>query len=141
LFLVGAWAVLFKTLYVASAGHSRLTSDFFDMAGFIRYDNAHARLRMIRLFCVFYPLLALVFYLIVEEPRKMVNFGGFAQGVTLPVITGAALYLRYRETDRRIVPSKMTDVLVWLAFVLVTLFALWAVWDYAAEMFQSLRAT
>lgn len=126
-FLVGAWAVLFKTLYVASAGHSRLTSDFFNMAGFVRYDSAHARLRMIRFFCVFYPLLALAFYLWVGEPVGMVQFGGFAQGVTLPIITGAAVYMRYRRTDPRIAPSKITDAFVWLAFVLVTVFAIYDV--------------
>lgn len=141
LFLVGAWAVLFKTLYVASAGHSRLTSDFFNMAGFVRYDNSYARLRMIRFFCVFYPLLALVFYLWVGEPREMVNFGGFAQGITLPVIAGATLYLRYRQTDRRIAPSLVTDLLVWLAFVLVTVFAAWAVWDNAVKLAAWLQAS
>ncbi len=138
-FLIGAWAVLFKTLYVASAGHSRLTSDFFSMAGLMRYDNAHSRLRMIRLLCVFFPLLALVFYLVVGEPREMVNFGGFAQGITLPIIAGATLYLRYRETDRRIAPSLVTDALVWLAFVLVTVFAGWAVWDNAAKFVEWVR--
>lgn len=131
-FLIGAWAVLFKTLYVASAAHSRLTSDFFSMAGFVRYENTHARLRMIRSLCVFFPMLALVFYLVVGEPRGMVTFGGFAQGITLPIIGGATLYLRYKETDRRIAPSWITDVAVWLAFALCTVLAIKAVWDQAA---------
>jgi Mn2+/Fe2+ NRAMP family transporter len=139
-FLVGSWAVLFKTLYVASAGHSRLTSDFFNMADFVHYDNAYSRRRMIRFFCVFYPLLATVFYLLVGEPREMVNFGGFAQGITLPVIAGATVYLRYRRTDRRIAPSALTDVFLLLATVLVTLFAAWALWDNAAKWFASLTA-
>ena len=32
-FLLGAWAVLFKTLYVATAGNSRLTADFLHQLG------------------------------------------------------------------------------------------------------------
>jgi hypothetical protein len=63
----------------------------------------------------------------------MVNFGGFAQGITLPVIAGATVYLRYRRTDRRIAPSMVTDVFLWLATALVTLFAAWALWDNAAK--------
>jgi hypothetical protein len=63
----------------------------------------------------------------------MVNFGGFAQGITLPVIAGATLYLRYKQTDRRIAPSALSDVFVWVAFVLVTVFAGWAVWDQALK--------
>ena len=41
LFLVGVWVVLFKTLYVASASHSRLTADFLNLAKFVHYPNAH----------------------------------------------------------------------------------------------------
>ncbi len=134
-FLIGSWAVLFKTLYVASAAHSRLTSDFFSMAGFVKYENSHARLRMIRNLCVFFPMLALVFYLVVGEPRGMVTFGGFAQGITLPIIAGATLYLRYKETDRRIAPSWITDVAVWLAFILCTVLAVKAVWDQVLPWF------
>ena len=32
-FLLGAWAVLFKTLYVATAANSRLTVDFLNLVG------------------------------------------------------------------------------------------------------------
>ncbi len=35
-FLLGAWAVLFKTLYVATAANSRLTADFLHLSGFWR---------------------------------------------------------------------------------------------------------
>lgn len=133
LFLIGGSAVLFKTLYVASAGHSRLSSDFFNMARFVRYDNAYARWRMVRILCVFYPLLALAIYLFVGEPRAMVSFGGFAQGVTLPVIAGATVYLRYRKTDQRIAPSRLSDLFLWVAFVLLALFAGKALWDEGAH--------
>ena len=38
-FLLGAWAVLFKTLYVATAANSRLTADFLDLSGIWRQAN------------------------------------------------------------------------------------------------------
>ena len=41
-FLVGAWAVLFKTLYVATAANSRMTADFFYHLGFWR-TGGHAQ--------------------------------------------------------------------------------------------------
>jgi Mn2+/Fe2+ NRAMP family transporter len=134
LFLIGAWAVLFKTLYVASAGHSRLSADFLSMTGLLRYDNAYSRKRVIRMFCVFFPMLALAFYLWIGEPKGMVKFGGFAQGVTLPVIAGATVYLRFRRTDPRIAPSRLSDVCLWVAFVLMSLFACKAVWDNASAL-------
>jgi Mn2+/Fe2+ NRAMP family transporter len=105
------------------------------MADFVRYDNAYSRARMIRIFCVFYPLLALALYLLVGEPKAMVKFGGFAQGITLPVIAGATVYLRYRRTDPRIAPSKLSDICLWIAFLLLALFAAKAaLWDNAGKL-------
>ena len=34
-FLIGVWAVLFKTLYVASASNSRMTADFLGLTGVV----------------------------------------------------------------------------------------------------------
>ena len=133
-FLVFAWAVLFKTLYVASAGHARLTADFLSLGGWLRYRRAEQRARIIRAGCVFYPALALVLYLFVGEPRAMTIAGGFAQGVTLPVIAGATVYLRYRRTDPRLAPSRLGDACLWAAFLLLTAFAVYAVYDAAAKL-------
>lgn len=137
-FLFGAWAVLFKTLYVASASHSRLTADFLSLAGLLRYDGAAPRARVIRAFCVFYPLLALAEYLWIGDPPKMVLIGGLAQAITLPVISGAALYLRYRKTDPRLAPTRTQDVLLWFAAVSMSVLAIgWAMNDYVLPLLGS----
>lgn len=129
LFLLGAWAVLFKTLYVASASHSRLTADFLSLNRFVSYPNAEARGRWIRGFCVFFPSLAFVLYLLFGEPLAMVTVGGFAQAATLPIISCATIYLRYRGTDPRLAPSKITDAVFWFACISISLVACWALWD------------
>jgi manganese transport protein len=126
-FLIGVWAVLFKTLYVASAGHSRLTADFFSLAGFVKYPDAAARARWIRGFCVFYPLLALALYFTLKNPVTLVLIGGFAQGATLPVISAAAVYLRYRRTDRRIAPSPVSDFFLWTALISISVGSAYAI--------------
>ena len=128
-FLIGAGAVLFKTLYVSSAAHSRTMTDFLGLAGFTRVPDAATRGRYIRRFCVFFPILALLLYVIVGEPRTMVLFGGVAQALTLPVIAGATVYLRYRDLDRRLAPGWLSDSLLWLAFVLLTAVAVYMAWD------------
>jgi Mn2+/Fe2+ NRAMP family transporter len=83
---------------------------------------------------VFYPLLALTFYLFLGDAKAMVNFGGFIQGITLPVISGAALYLRYFKTDRRIAPAWWWDLLLWLAVISLTVLAGWAALDYFRKL-------
>lgn len=129
LFLVGVWVVLFKTLYVSAASHSRLTADFLNLAEFVHYRDAEARAVWIRRFCVLYPLGALAMYLAVGEPRGMVIFGGFFQGITLPVIAAISLYLRYRKMDTRLKPSLLWDALLWIAFLSITVVALYASWE------------
>jgi Mn2+/Fe2+ NRAMP family transporter len=133
LFLVGVWVVLFKTLYVSTAASSRLTADFLNLAAFVRYPDAAARAIWIRRFCILYPLGALLVYLMVGEPRGMVVFGGFFQGVTLPVIAAVSLYLRYRKTDPRLAPSKISDLALWTAFISITVFACYASWERLAN--------
>ncbi len=132
-FLIGAWAVLFKTLYVASASHSRLTTDFFSLGKFVRFDGAAARGIWIRRLCIFYPCLGLVLYLVFRDPKAMVVFGGFFQAATLPVISAAAVYLRYRRTDPRLAPSLLSDAFLWIALITITLVASYAIWDWGVH--------
>jgi Mn2+/Fe2+ NRAMP family transporter len=127
LFMFGAWAVLFKTLYVASAGHARLSADFLSLAHLVKYDQPGNRHRWIQRFCIFYPTLALVLYLAFREPKWMVTIGGYAHAVTIPVIAGAAIYLRYYRTDPRLAPSRFSDAGLWLSFALISAVAIYAV--------------
>ena len=132
--LLGAWAVLFTTLSVASASHSRLTADFLSLTRVVRHASGRDRMKWVRIGCVFFPMLALVLYFWQREPKGMVAFGGFFQAITLPVITGCALFLRYRRLDQRLAPSKLFDVCLWVTFVLITACSLYSVYIAAAPV-------
>lgn len=128
-FLIGAGAVLFKTLYISSAGNSRLLADFFSLAGFVRYERPEQRAKMIHRFSLLIPVIALILFFTFKDPRQMVVIGGFAQGLMLPLISGVTVFFRYRRTDRRITPTLVLDILLWIAFVLITCVALYAAQD------------
>lgn len=134
-FLLGAWAVLFKTLYVATAANSRLTADFLDLTGIWRTEGVKSRERTIRLFCVLYPLLALGLYYGLREPLTLIKIGGTAQGLMLPIIAGATIYLRQRDTDRRVGPTFLTDILTWIAFFGISAVAIYSVKDTIQKQF------
>ena len=129
LFLIGVWAVLFKTLYVSSAGNARMTADFLNLGKFARMPTDEARAKWIRRFCIFYPLGALTMYLTYGEPRAMVIFGGFFQGITLPILAGIAIFFRYRRTDPRLAPSRWSDLWLWMALISITVVAAYATWQ------------
>lgn len=128
-FLIGAWAVLFKTLYVATAANSRLTADFLDLTGFYRQPTDRSREWTIRAFCILYPILAFALYLAIREPAALVKAGGIAQGLMLPLIAGAALYLARRDSDRRVMASFPFEVCTWFAFFAITAVALYSARD------------
>ncbi len=128
-FLTGAWAVLFKTLYVATAANSRMTADFLNLGGFWRQKGPQDRERTVRFFCVLYPILAVILFLLYPAPLGLIMVGGAAQALMLPLIAGATLYLRYRDTDPRVAPSKLADLMSWIALLGTASVAVYTVGD------------
>ena len=124
-FLIGAGAVLFKTLYLSCAGNSRLLADFFSLSGAVRYTSPQQRATVIHRLSLVLPVIALVLFLAFKEPAWMVVFGGSAQALMLPIISGVTLYFRYRKLDRRITPSLMLDICLWIAFMSITAVAVY----------------
>jgi hypothetical protein len=53
----------------------------------------------------------------------------------LPMIAGATLYLRQRDTDRRVGPIFLTDILTWLAFFAITAVAAYSIFDLVSKTF------
>ena len=139
LFLIGAGAVLFKTLYLSCAANSRLTADFLTLTGIAPSATAERRVRMIQRFCLFFPVLALAFYIVARDPQLMVQFGGIAQAATLPMIAIVTAYFRYKRVDRRLQPWPITDVLLWIAVVSITLVAAAAMYDNGKQLVKLVR--
>lgn len=133
-FLIGAAAVLFKTLYLSAAGNGRLAADFLGLARFARYETPNHRARLIHWLSISIPVLALALYMLFKEPKWMVVVGGFGQALTLPMITAATIYFRYRKLDQRLTPHVLLDVSLWVALLLVTAFAGYALKDQVGKL-------
>jgi len=136
-FLIGAAAVLFKTLYLSSAGNARLFADFLSLSGFVSYREPVQRGKVIQLVSLMIPVLALILFLAFKEPKWMVVVGGFGQALTLPIIAAVTIYFRYRKLDRRITPALFLDICLWIAFVAITLVAIYALRDQYGKMFPA----
>lgn len=128
-FLIGAAAVLFKTLYLSSAGNGRLIADFLNLSKAVQYTAAGNRARMIQRLSMLIPVIALVLFLCFKEPKWMVVVGGFGQALTLPIISATTIYFRYRKLDRRLTPSLIIDICLWIAFISITCVAAYALRD------------
>ena len=121
--VIGVIAVLYSTLYAATAANARALTDFLRVNGVLRVTGPADRMRWVRVFCVAFPLIDLVLYLFVKNPVLMVTIGGFVQAMMLPMVGAAALFLRYRRTDARLRPGVVWDVFLWLSVAALTVTA------------------
>jgi len=113
-FLFGAIAVLYSTFFVANAGHSRVFTDALKVTG-LGIKDEKARQRSVKILGIVFPMLCLGLYLMVQAPVALVLISGIMQGIMLPMLAGAALWFRYRRTDRRILPGSAWDLFLWLS--------------------------
>jgi manganese transport protein len=126
---IGGFIVLYSTLFAATAGNSRVTTDFLRVQQLIPFSPQDYRIHWIRLFSGWFPILGLVLYLFVGNPVSMVIIGGVAQALTLPLIGAVAIFLRLRSTDRRLVAPGWWDVCLWLSLVVLTVAAAYGVYS------------
>ena len=131
--VIGAFAVLYSTLFSATAATSRTLVDFLRVKRIINLERPEDRTHWVRMFCVAFPLLHLGLFIWFPNPVQLVMLGGLAQALTLPMIAAAALYLRYRRTDRRLTPGLLWDGLLWLSCASFLVIALYGIWDQRGE--------
>ena len=127
--VTGAIAVLFSTLFAATAGNSRTLADFFGISGFVRFLRPQDRTRWVRRLAIGFPFLDLLLFVWFPNPVYLVAIGGVAQALSLPIIATVAVYLRYRATDRRLTPGLLWDIFLWLALLAMFATASYGVWD------------
>ena len=121
LFMVGAFAVLYSTVFASTAAHCRVWADLVGMLGFYDRSNYKHRLRAIRTFVVILMVVPCLYFMWIKEPVLMVKIGGIAQAIMLPVIGGFALYLRYKRMPTSILPKAWITLMLWVSAVLMAL--------------------
>jgi Mn2+/Fe2+ NRAMP family transporter len=125
LFLLGAFAVLYSTYFVASAAHSRVFTDALQTVGVLRRSEP-VRRRSVLLLSGLLPFVCLGVYYAQfwfgASISELVLISGMMQALMLPMLAGAALYFRFRHSDDRLRPTKLWDacLLISAAGMLVT---------------------
>jgi Mn2+/Fe2+ NRAMP family transporter len=123
-FLLGAFAVLYSTLFVATAGNARVAADALGVYGLTEKSEASRR-RWTKILCGAFPALQLLTYVIAKNPVTLVIVAGLAQALLLPMLGVAALYFRFKKCDPRIAPGKAWDVFLWVSVGGLTVAGVW----------------
>ena len=119
--------------------HLTSSADFLGLTRFWPQRDSRSRERLGKVFCVIYPALALGLYFSVREPARLVKIGGYAQAMMLPLISGATLYLRYRDADARVAPSRLTDIFTWIAAIAISAVAIYSLGSELTGWLRTLR--
>ena len=127
-FLIGAFAVLYSTVFASTAAHCRMYADFFGMLGFYNRRNYSLRLKATRIFVVILLFIPSMYFMWLESPVLMVMIGGLAQAVMLPVIAFCTVYLNAKRTPKSILPPGWIKLLLWTsALVMVVMMLMSAI--------------
>ncbi len=125
IFAVGAFMVLYSTLFVSSASNSRLGVDFLTLLGVFKVRDAEHRMRLVRVAVVVIPTVVMLVYVRFGNPVTLVTIGGVLQGIMLPFLGFAAVYFHHRRIPREISSGRVWTVflhLSFLAFIAVGIF-------------------
>ncbi len=132
IFLSGAFAVLYSTLFVAAAGNSRMVADALGLYRLADGSEAGRAVWTRRISAV-WPFAALILYVFVRAPATMIVACGLAQSIMLPLLGAAALYFRYRRSDPALRPGRLWDAMLWTAFVAFLIVGGWSVFTVLAK--------
>jgi len=124
-FLSGAFAVLYSTFFVAAAGCSRIVADALGLFG-ITDGSEQSRFKWTRYICAIWPLAALLLYIGVRAPTKMILASGTAQAINLPMLGAAVLYFRYKRSDENLRPGRIWGAMLWLSLAGFVIIAGWS---------------
>lgn len=115
LFLIGAFFVLFSTLFAALASWIRVYTDAFGRIGWIDFQNLAQRKKTMAILAWFFPFAWGITYLLVKMPVLMVMTGGIIGSIILFIVVYAAIYFRYRRLPSSLYPGIGYDISFWLS--------------------------
>ena len=116
IFLVGAFVVLFSTMVTASASNARLLADGLVLYKRIQKPKTEEqRAKLLSRCCIAVPAFCAFVYFLIGAPVSLVLVGGVAQALMLPFLSIAALYFRYKQTDKPLQPGLAWTVFLWIS--------------------------
>jgi Mn2+/Fe2+ NRAMP family transporter len=114
IYLVGAFFVLFSSVYATLAFWTRLFPDIFGQMGWIDFYNLGQRKKLIAILAWTFPFAWACMYLFIELPVLMVLSGGVVGSFMLFIVVFGAYHFKY--TRAQIIPSgSFYNVAFWVS--------------------------
>lgn len=122
-FLLGAFVVLYSTLFAALAAWSRLFGDALSQIGLYDFQNPTHRRRAIAAFAWCFPAIWCALYVAFTAPAFMVIVGGIITTVILLLVVYAAIYFRFRRRNPKLKTGWFYEVAFWISVLSIVMAA------------------
>ena len=113
IFLIGAFIVLFSTLFAALAAWTRQYADLFGQIGIINFFDAQQRQKTVAILAWCLPILWAIVFVFIKLPVLMVITGGIVGSFLLFLVVFAVLQFRYKRLHPSFIPSRSYDLILW----------------------------
>jgi manganese transport protein len=115
-YLIGAFFVLFSSLYATLAAWTRVFPDIMGQFGWFDFSDLVKRKKMIGLLACVFPIAWAMAYTFIDSPVLMVLSGGIVGSFMLMIVVFAALNFKYRVTNF-IGSSTIYNVAFWISVI------------------------
>jgi Mn2+/Fe2+ NRAMP family transporter len=131
-YLVGAFFVLFSSVFATLAYWTRLFTDIFGQFGWINFSRINARKRTVAILAWTLPVTWILAYFFIRLPSIMILSGGFVGSVLLLVVCYAAIYFRYKKNA--FMPKSISgDVFLWISVISIFVLGLYGILEIVRQ--------
>jgi manganese transport protein len=123
--LIGAFFVLFSSLFAALAAWSRMYVDVFGALGLSDFGDMKRRRREVIVWSWILALSWGASFVWLGKPVSMVVWGGIATAVILLEVVVAVLHFRYRRTRSQLIPGRFYDAALWISVTSILALAIY----------------
>lgn len=126
-YLIGAFFVLFSSLFASLAAWTRMYTDIFGQLAWIDFSDVRQRKTVIAVLAWLFPLAWALAYRFIELPVVMILFGGAVGSVMLFLVVFAALHVRYARPHRIEPPGLLYDLAFWVSTASILLVGVYGI--------------
>ena len=132
IYMIGAFFVLFSTLFASLASWTRLFPDLFGQIGWIDFYDTEKRRRFIAAAAWIIPLIWASLFAFIQLPVAMIISGGIVGSLILFIIVYSVIHIRYREQNAFFQPGPVYDVILWLSIASIIIVGLYGIIRYVS---------
>ena len=116
IYLVGAFFVLFSSVFATLAAWTRLFPDIFGQLGWIDFSDIKSRKKLVAILSWVFPFVWGLIFLFIKMPVLMILSGGLVGSVMLFIVVFAAIH--FRNFRKQFLPSGILyNILFWISVI------------------------